>query len=215
MTQPNRSFERLDGAATEPLRDGYYVLPRGKLVNHCVYLEMMASPVAPTEPPVPEGLLLEPLARNDAARYQALFRAVGARWLWAGNLAKTETQIAQMLDAPDMETWVVAGQPGDLGLLQLEYTAERGAELVYFGVVPDVIGMGFGRWLIEVAITRAFARPTHRLWLHTCNFDHPTALEFYQRAGFQIYATGFEVMDDPRVSGILPPTAAPHVPLVP
>jgi GNAT superfamily N-acetyltransferase len=214
MTQPSRMIERLDGAAIEPLRNGYFVLPRGKLANFCVYLEMPAPPVVPVQSAVPDGLQLERFTGKDAARYQALFRAVGERWLWAGNIAKTETQITAMLEAPDMETWAVAGQPGDLGLLQLEYSSERGAELVYFGVVPDAIGMGLGRWLMEVGIARAFSKPAHRLWLHTCNFDHPDALAFYQRAGFRIYATGFEVMDDPRVSGILPPTAAPHVPLV-
>ncbi len=214
MTQVKPLIERLDGTAAEPLRNGYYVLPRGMLANFCVYLEMSAPSLAPAEPPVPEGLTLEPLTGNDAVRYQALFRAVGERWLWAGNIAKSPEEIAVMLDVPGMETWVVAGQPGDLGLLQLETTAERGAELVYFGVVPEAIGMGLGRWLIEVAIARAFAKPAHRLWLHTCNFDHPDALAFYRRAGFRIYATGFEVMDDPRVCGLLPPDAAPHVPLM-
>jgi GNAT superfamily N-acetyltransferase len=224
MTDPSHlierlPIERLDGAALEPLRNGYFVLPRGKLVNHCVYLEMLAPAseggAVPAEPPVPEGLTLTPLTGKDAARYLALFRAVGERWLWAGNIAKTPTQIAAILDAPGTETWAVAGQPGDFGVLQIEYTPERGAELVYFGVVPEAIGMGLGRWLIEAAIARVFAKPSHRLWLHTCNFDHPGALAFYQRAGFQIYATGFEVMDDPRVAGLLPVAAAPHVPLVP
>jgi ribosomal protein S18 acetylase RimI-like enzyme len=214
MTRPHGPIERLDGAAVEPLRNGYFVLPRGKLANFCVYLEMPAPPVTPAEPLTPDGLTLVPLTGKDAARYQALFRAVGERWLWAGNIAKTQTQIAGMLDAPSWETWAVAGQPGDLGLLQIEYTAERGAELVYFGVVPEAIGQGLGRWLMELAMARAFSRPAHRLWLHTCNFDHPDALAFYRRAGFQIYATGFELMDDPRIAGILPPEAAPHVPLV-
>ena len=76
--------------------------------------------------------------------------------------------------------------------------------------------LGLGRLLIGTAIAKAFARPgTGRFWLHTCNFDHPRAIEFYQSAGFRIYATGFEVMDDPRIAGRLSPTAAPHVPLVP
>jgi hypothetical protein len=26
-----------------------------------------------------------------------------------------------------------------------------------------------------------------RLWLHTCDLDHPGALGFYQRSGFRIY----------------------------
>ena len=98
-------------------------------------------------------------------------------------------------------------------MLQLHYDKQHGAEVVYFGVVSDVIGTGVGRWLMGEAVARAFARPARRLWLHTCNFDHPKALRFYQSAGFTIFATGFEIMDDPRVLGLLPRSAAPHVPM--
>ena len=122
-------------------------------------------------------------------------------------------QIAQLLDDPTQEVFAAASSKGDIGLLQLHYDTQDGAEVVYFGVVSDVIGTGVGRWLMGEAIARAFARPVRRLWLHTCNFDHPKALRFYQSAGFSIYANGFEIMDDPRVAGLLPRSAAPHIPM--
>ncbi len=63
------------------------------------------------------------------------------------------------------------------------------------------------------AIALAWSRPIRRFWVHTCNFDHPSALAFYQRAGFRPYATMVEVTEDPRLLGLLPKSAAPHVPL--
>ena len=34
------------------------------------------------------------------------------------------------------------------------------------------------------ALELAWSRPISRVWVHTCTFDHPSALAFYQRSGF-------------------------------
>ena len=214
MTDVHLDPKGPDGFSADQLPDGYYRLPRGKLANAVTYLEMTAAPAADTRSPAPVGTRLERLTGKDAARFLELYRAVGETWLWAGHLTKSVEQIAQALDDPSCETVAAASPQGDIGLLQLEYDEKGSAEIVYIGVVVGAIGNGIGRWLIEDAVARAFARPVQRLWLHTCNFDHPRALRFYQAAGFRIYATGFEIMHDPRVLGLLPKTAAPHVPMV-
>ena len=214
MTQAGPETGRTDGASASTLANGYYKLPPGRLANACTYLEMMRPP-ASTCRPMPPGLRLERLTGADAARYAGLYRAVGETWLWAAHLKKSPAEIARLLDHAAVETHVAAGPQGDIGLLQLEWDREDSAEVTYFGIRADAIGKGIGRWLMDEAIARAFARPIRRLWLHTCNFDHPKALGFYQAAGFKIYATGFEIMDDPRAVGLLPRTAAPHVPMVP
>jgi hypothetical protein len=60
----------------------------------------------------------------------------------------------------------------------------------------------------------AWRNGVRRFWVHTCSLDHPAALAFYLRSGFAAYKYAVEVDDDPRVLGILPRTAAPHVPIV-
>jgi hypothetical protein len=67
---------------------------------------------------------------------------------------------------------------------------------------------------MNAAIRRAFAKPVDRFFLHTCSLDHPAALAFYIRAGFTPYKRAIEVADDPRLTGRLPRTAAPHVPVI-
>jgi hypothetical protein len=64
------------------------------------------------------------------------------------------------------------------------------------------------------ALERAWAQPISRLWVHTCTFDHPNALGFYQRSGFRPYAVMVEVHKDPRLTGHLPREASPRVPLI-
>jgi ribosomal protein S18 acetylase RimI-like enzyme len=214
MTEMHLDPKGPDGFSADRLPDGYYRLPRGKLANAVTYLEMTVPPAAEARRSAPVDTRLERLTGKDATRFLGLYRAVGEPWLWAAHLAKSREQIAQVLDDPSCETVAAVNGQGDIGLLQLEYDEKGNAEIVYIGVIVGAIGNGIGRWLIEEAVARAFARPVRRLWLHTCNFDHPEALRFYQAAGFKIYATGFEIMHDPRVLGLLPKTAAPHVPMV-
>ena len=216
LPDPRDASERLvDGSMPNPMTDGFYKMPPGKLANACTYLEMMSPPPAIELRPRPAGVRLEGLTGKDASRYRTLFRTIGEPWLWGGHLKMSVEQIASMLDETRRETFASANSGGDIGLLQLEYDEKGDAEIVYFGLVAAAVGNGIGRWLMTQAIERAFTRPIKRLWLHTCNFDHPKALRFYQAAGFRIYATGFEIMDDPRALGLLPKTAAPHVPMAP
>jgi GNAT superfamily N-acetyltransferase len=214
MTGIGPDTSKINSVAASTLANGYYRLPPGRLANACIYLEMLQPPVPGTLRPTPPDMRLERLRGADAARFSKIYRNVGEAWLWAAHLTKSPEEVARLLDNASGETLVAAGPQGDIGLLQLEWDEKEGAEITYFGLLPVAIGKGIGRWLMDEAIARAFARPSHRLWLHTCNFDHPKALSFYQAAGFKIYAAGFEIMDDPRAKGLLPRTAAPHVPLV-
>ncbi len=76
-------------------------------------------------------------------------------------------------------------------------------EITYFGLHPAAVGNGLGRRLMAAALELAWSSAT-RVWLHTCNFDHPAASRFYQSCGFTPYANGFEIMDDPRLDGSMP-----------
>ena len=49
--------------------------------------------------------------------------------------------------------------------------------------------------------------------LNTCTLDHPGALAFYQRHGFTVTHSEVDIVDDPRLAGLIPREAAPHVPL--
>jgi GNAT superfamily N-acetyltransferase len=212
VTQAHRDTAKVDGASANPLPNGYYKLQPGKLANACTYLEMTRPPTTAAHP-TPSGVGLERLRASDAVRFQQLFRVIAGAWLWGGHLTKSAEQIAALLESPDCEIYVAADPLGDIGLLQLGFDGKDGIEVEYFGLVERAIGKGVGHWLMQEAIALAFAKPIRRLWLHTCTFDHPGALRFYQLAGFKIYATGFEIMDDPRANGLLPDTAAPHVPM--
>jgi GNAT superfamily N-acetyltransferase len=87
-------------------------------------------------------------------------------------------------------------------------------EISYFGLTPDLVGQGAGRYLMEHALAAAWASHPHRVWVHTCTLDHPRALSFYLKAGFAPYKRAIEIADDPRLTGDVPRTAAQHIPLI-
>ena len=60
----------------------------------------------------------------------------------------------------------------------------------------------------------AWSHPIKRLWLHTCTFDHPAALAFYQRSGFRPFRRQIEVVNDPRLDGTVARDVARHVPVI-
>jgi hypothetical protein len=64
------------------------------------------------------------------------------------------------------------------------------------------------------AMERAWSHQVTRVWVHTCSFDHPAALAFYQRSGFRPFRRQVEIADDPRLDGTAPRDAAKHVPVI-
>jgi GNAT superfamily N-acetyltransferase len=175
------------------------------------YLEMRSRPRLRRLPS--RDLSLERITA-ELERYRALFRAVGEPWMWFSRLTMPGERLAAVIGHPEVESYALVRAGGDIGLLELDFRTERECEIQYFGLVPDAIGQGAGRFLMNEAIRRAFRRDIARLFLHTSSLDHPGALDFYRRSGFVAYKRAVEVADDPRLTGALPAAAAPHVPLI-
>ncbi len=192
--------------------DGVTFLPAGKIATIVTYLEMRQRPRLKRLPAAP-GRRLERIDGN-LARYRALFRRVGEDWLWFSRAVMPDAVLAPILAHPQVEAFALTGDGTDLGLLELDFRPRGEAELAYFGLVPEAIGSGAGRQLMNEAIRRAFRRPIRRLFVHTCCLDHPAALPFYLRSGFTAYKRAVEVADDPRLLGALPLDAAPQVPII-
>jgi GNAT superfamily N-acetyltransferase len=191
------------------LPNGYYQLPPGKMANAVTWMELtdLSRPVEPA----PDGYVLRRLGREDATLHRKLYRDIGEPWLWSGLLMKSKGEMEAYLADPKVLSFAAFDGGKAIAMLDLEVSHE-GIEIVYFGLAPAYTGKGAGGWLMAETIRITREAGQSRLWLHTCNFDHPRAISFYQKQGFAIYAQGFEIMDDPRRGGLLPKGAAPHVP---
>lgn len=194
--------------------EGWFVLPAGWTATAVTWLEMRAPPAPAPRPALPDGVRLEPMTGADPARHRDLFRAVGEPWLWFGRLALDDAALAALLDDPAVWCRAVVRDGVDVGLVELDARTPGEVELTYFGLVPQAVGSGLGRALMNVALAEAWSRAPERVTVHTCHFDHPGALAFYRRSGFVPVKVGLELAPDPRLTGLLPRAAAPHVPLI-
>ncbi|WP_242151003.1 GNAT family N-acetyltransferase [Sphingomonas sp. BAUL-RG-20F-R05-02] len=174
-------------------------------------LEMRARPEVLAKPTSP--LRLVQLERPTPDRYRALFRAVGERWLWFSRLVMDDRSLSAIIHDPDVAVFAAVDAAGnDAGMLELDFRRHGECELGYFGLVPDLAGQKLGRWLMAEALGRAWAPSVGRVWVHTCTLDHPSALNFYRASGFTPIARTIETFADPRILGLLPESAGPHVP---
>lgn len=192
---------------------GYSPVPAGKLANMVTCLEMFGRPAARPLPPA-NGLRVERWPTPAVDEYRDLYRRVGEEWLWVSRLVMPDAELEAILTDPLIEIYVLTDGERRLGLLELDFREEGECEIAFFGVVTEAIGNGSGRILMNAAIENAWSRPIRRFWVHTCNFDHPAALAFYQRSGFAPYAFMVEICDDPRLDGRMSRDLAPHVPII-
>lgn len=195
------------------LPDGHHDVPAGKLAMIVTSLAMTAPPQQRPDP-VPAPWRLERIAAPEPDAYRALFRRVGQDWLWFSRLRLSDAALLAILHDPDVAVYRLVAETGEAGLLELDFREEGACELSFFGLVPDLIGSGAGRWLMNRALELAWARPIRRFWVHTCTLDHPKALDFYIRSGFEPIGRQVEIADDPRAAGKLPRAAAPQIPLL-
>jgi GNAT superfamily N-acetyltransferase len=191
---------------------GMHDLPAGTLANVVTFLEMHERP-APRPIPGPAAGAHLANVSADPHRYLAVYRCIGALWIWTGRLEMDEPTLAARLSSPAVEAWVVVHEGRDCGLLELDFAHPGEAELTYFGLVAEAAGTGLGRWLMEQAMERAWSRPIRRFWVHTCTFDDPGAVAFYRRSGFRPYKLAVEFLPDPRLTGLYPVDHFPHLPL--
>jgi GNAT superfamily N-acetyltransferase len=192
--------------------DGYSDVPPGRIATVVTCLEMTAPPSPRVAPEGPWKL--RRVEHPSLDWYRALYRRIGEDWLWFSRLRMADEALAAILGSPAVEVFALERGGSEEGLLELDFRHEPECELAFFGVAPQLIGAGAGRFLMNRAIERAWARPIRRFWVHTCTLDHPNALAFYQRSGFRPCQRQIEIAEDPRLTGVLSRSAAPHVPII-
>lgn len=176
-------------------------------------LEMTSKPLrTPPPPPLARHLLMraEPAT---VSFYRYLYDTVGANWLWTERRQWDDDRLADRLngEGTDVTVLYVDGVPAGFG--ELFQDGADTTDLAYFGLLPEFIGRKLGPFLLWSMIDLAWARPIRRMTVDTCTLDHPKALAHYQRAGFVPYAQRQVRKPDPRLTGLLPRDAAPHIPL--
>lgn len=119
--------------------------------------------------------------------YRHLYRQVGSEWNWVDRLVMPPDELKAIIQDERVDLWVLHLESTPVGYAELDRRIPSEIELVYFGLFPEVIGQGLGKYFLNYALRWAWEQQPRRVWLHTCDLDHPAALPNYLKAGFQIY----------------------------
>ncbi len=194
------------------LKDGYAEVPQGRLAAVVTYLEMTSPPALP--PSRVAEASIRRVESPDLDWYRQLYRAVGEPWLWFGRLRMADDDLAALIRHPAIEVYALSVAGSDQGLAELDRRVLPEIEIAYFGITQDAIGHGLGSLLMRHVLEQAWSHKPRRVHLHTCTLDHPAALQFYLKWGFQAWKRAVEVAPDPRLTGDSAPGAAPQIPLI-
>lgn len=190
---------------------GVTPVPPDEVATVVTTLEMRSRP--PLRPVPASPFRLVRWRTPDPDKYRALFRRVGAPWLWYSRLLMDDARLLSIIRDPDSEVYAVEDRAGvEVGFLELDFHREGETELSYVGFVRELAGQGHGRWLMARALQLAWRPGTDRVRVHTCTLDHPRALGFYRSHGFEAIRRTVETFPDPRALGLLPDHAAPQIP---
>jgi len=185
----------------------------GEVATVVTTLELRERPRPRPFPPSKLGL--QRWERPAPSAYRTLFRRVGAPWLWYSRLLPDDAALAAITHDPGVAIFAAVDRAGvEVGLLELDGRDAAVTDIQYLALVPELVGRGHGGWLMAHALAHAWRPGVGCVRVRTCTLDHPRALGFYRAQGFRPVTRTLETFPDPRIAGLLPVDAAPHVPML-
>ena len=139
------------------------------------------------------------LSSGNIMVHRYLYNNVGEAWLWYERRAMTNEILSAIINDPAVSIYVLYFDGVPAGYIELDCRGSGEIELAYFGLLPEFIGRGFGPWLLSWALDTAWNLKPSRIWVNTCDLDHPKALNCYERAGFEVYRKETIRIRDPKL----------------
>ena len=137
---------------------------------------------------IPDGLDWASMDPPEAEFNQRLYREVGGMWHWTDRLPWSLDKWREYVGRETLTTCRVLWRGLEAGYFELEKQDGGSVEIVYFGLLPKMIGKGLGGAMLTLAVSRAWEIPgTNRVWVHTCTEDHEHALANYRSRGFEVF----------------------------
>nr|MBA3898279.1 GNAT family N-acetyltransferase [Sphingomonadaceae bacterium] len=112
---------------------GLSLVPDDQLAAVVTSLEMTARPLPQ---PLPESpLRLTRWAEPSLDKYRALFRRVGAPWLWFSRLVIADEALSAIVNNASVDVYAAVDRAGlEVGMLELDFRAEGQCEIAYLGL---------------------------------------------------------------------------------
>jgi GNAT superfamily N-acetyltransferase len=158
-----------------------------RILTKTTYLEMLAPPATAVMAPPIVGTRIERRHAPTVAAYRFLYNGVGRAYTWVDRNLMPDDELLRIVADELVEIDVLYVGEETAGYVELDRRTAGQIELAYFGLFPDFVGRGLGKYLLSWAVARAWSFKPRRVWVHTCDLDHAAALPNYLKAGFSIY----------------------------
>src|SRR5271156_1805900 len=120
------------------------------------YLQMFAPNLRVVPPPMP-GLDVVHARKPTVAYYRFLYDAVGRDYDWTSRKKLSDAELAALLHDPRLDVHVLTADGVPAGFAELDRRIEGEIELVYFGLLPEFIGQGLGKYFLQWTIDKAWS----------------------------------------------------------
>ena len=150
------------------------------------YLEQTARPSLPKPPSPARKTALMRADRPPVHFYRYLYDVIGAPYNWISRRKMRDDELMEIIHHDDNHLYVLYVDGAPAGMAEIDARSNDAHELKFFGLVPDFVGGGLGRFFLTNVIDLAWSRSPKKLKLETCTLDHPAALPFYQKLGFTV-----------------------------
>jgi len=150
------------------------------------YLEMHRPPTSVVPAPC-DGIKVTKADTPSTVFYRHLYRSVGERYRWVDRLVMPVDELRAIIQDDRVEISVLAVDGQTAGYSELDRRQANEIELTYFGLFPGFVGKGLGTYFLDWTLRKAWSFQPRRVWIHTCDLDHPAALPTYLKAGFTVY----------------------------
>jgi GNAT superfamily N-acetyltransferase len=125
-------------------------------------------------------LLQKPI---DVETYRYYYSAVGNKYFWLDRIVMDDDQLFHLINADNTDIFVMYIDDQPAGYAEF-IKDKKFTEILYFGLMPEFIGKGWGKYSLDWAIQKAWSYNPEWIQLNTCELDHPHAISNYKKRGF-------------------------------
>lgn len=127
----------------------------------------------------------------SAETYRHWYASAGADYFWLDRLVMPSEELYSIINNENNFLFVLFYNNEEAGFAEIvrynDYT-----ELAYFGLFPQSIGKGLGKYFLQWSINKAWSFNPQWIQVNTCALDHVNALPLYKKMGFIEYKRTIE-----------------------
>jgi len=126
------------------------------------------------------NLIPKPISEYEYRKY---YYGVGEKHFWLDRMVMPDKELSEKINADNVDIFLFYINKEVAGYIEF-VKEEKYVEILYFGLMPSLVGKGYGKYFLQWVIAKAWSYNPEWIQLNTCTLDHPNALGTYKKAGF-------------------------------